>query len=160
MIKKLLTKAGVIVGLFAVTAGITFAAFSLTKAVSTGNTVSAAAAASPNLVVTASPINMTGLQPGGQTANSALTIQNTGDVAGTLTLNIINASGGLCGDLTLKISGDRTGQATTQGGYLINLGSIAVGQTLNLQQAVALAANSTHLGQTCTWDESVTISGN
>lgn len=161
MFKKLINKlgiGGVIATSGLLVAGAAFAAILITQTVSTGNSVTAGSNA---LQITASPISIAGLLPGGTTAPSALTIKNISPSNGDVTLNFTSVSGLLCPDLTLSVSGDVTGSVTPiSNSGTINLGTVAAGATITLSQTVSRATPPTNLGPSCQWTETATFSGN
>ena len=155
-LKKLFTKIGFTLGAFLLMAGVTYAAFSLTFSASAGNKVTAASA---NLQVTSGTVNAENLLPGASAPATALTIKNTGSLVGTVTLNVTGPSGTLCPDLKIDVTGDATGSFDPIAAGSISLGTLNPGATLNLSQTVTRKASSTSMGNTCNWNETVTLSG-
>lgn len=159
MIKKIIKKLGIggSIGIGSLlVAGVAFATFLVTQNVSTGNTVTSASA---GLTITNTPINTAGLQPGGSTPNNTLVIKNTGNIAGDVKLNIVNATGTICSQMSLAVTGDTTGSFNPIANGSIDLGNLNPGSSLNLIQVVSLSSSSTSQGFSCTWNETATISG-
>lgn len=154
--KSIIKKTAIVLGLMVVSGGLAFAAFSLTVQGSTGNTVTSA---SPGLQVTSTPISTTGLSAGGSTTPNVLTIKNTGNVGGQVSLNLTSKFGTLCTDLSLAIAGDATGTMSPIANGSVVLGTLNPGATMNLTQVVSMSSTSTATNQTCQWSETATISG-
>lgn len=154
MMKGLIKKTGIVLGMFLVTAGVAFAAFTLTYNVSSGNTVKAASAA---LKVTSSVINTEGLTAGSSTAPVALKIENIGSYTGTVKLNVTGTTGSLCNDLTLAIGGDLEKSFNPIANGSVVLGELEPGEVFNLTQSVSMKAGSAQFGQTCMWNTTATF---
>lgn len=154
--KSLFKKASLVLGLFAISAGIAVAVFLITVPASTGNSVKSASA---GISVESGTFDLTGLNAGGTSAPVDLSIENTGESSGTIFLNVVNTSGALCPDLKLVVSGDALGTLDPIANGSLNLGTLAAGATKEFDQVVMMEASSTQQNTTCTWDTTVTISG-
>lgn len=161
MYKRIAKKLGV-GGVLALTglliAGAAFAAQLFAAYVSTGNKISAVSAPTGNLSITNNAFNISGLALGGSTSVNPLTIKNTGNTDADLTIGFNQVVGSLCPSLTLTITGDASGSGIISNNTgEIDLGTINVGQTFNLNQVISETNNPANQGQNCTWAETATL---
>lgn len=136
--------------------GAAYAAFSMTFLASNANKVTAASA---NLKVTSGVVNADKVLPGASASPIPIVIENTGSLPGDVTLNVTSASGSLCTELAIAITGDATANFDPIANGSVVLGNLAPGATMNLSQVVSRKATGTQLGSTCQWNETVTFSG-